>query len=92
MDLKTNGGRDPGRPLKILAFVGSPRNEDSWTWQIMTRSQPGSINHAYWTDRGWFDTEYYTQAPINPWARLMAGHIARKMRRGIRKGNAKPCR
>ena len=23
--------------LKILAFVGSPRNEESWTWKIMTR-------------------------------------------------------
>jgi multimeric flavodoxin WrbA len=60
--------------------------------QNMTRNQPGSINHEYWTEHGWFDTEYYTQVPINPWARMMAGYIARKMRRGIRKGNAKPYR
>jgi multimeric flavodoxin WrbA len=60
--------------------------------QNMTRSQKGSINHQYWTERGWFDKEYYTDVPINPWARMMAGYIARKMRRNIRRGNAKPYR
>jgi hypothetical protein len=25
------------RPLRVLAFVGSPRNEDSWTYKIMCR-------------------------------------------------------
>ncbi len=25
----------PARPLRILAFVGSPRNEESWTYQYM---------------------------------------------------------
>lgn len=24
-----------GRPLKILALIGSPRNEESWTWKII---------------------------------------------------------
>lgn len=60
--------------------------------QNMARSQPDSVNHRYWTDRDWFKKEYYTDVSINPWARMMAGYIARKMRRGIRKGNAKPFR
>lgn len=60
--------------------------------QNMTHSQPDSVNHRYWTERGWFDKEYYTDVPINPWARMMAGYIARKMRRSIRKGNATPVR
>lgn len=60
--------------------------------QNMTRNQPGSVNHQFWTERDWFDKEYYTNVPINPWARMMAAYIARKMRRGIRKGNAKPYR
>ena len=60
--------------------------------QNMARRQPDSVNQHFWADRGWFDKEYYTDVPINPWARMMAGYIARKMRRSIRKGNAKPFR
>lgn len=60
--------------------------------QNMTRSQRNSVNYRYWEERGWLDKEYYTDVPINPLARMMAGYIARKMRRGIRKGNAKPYR
>jgi hypothetical protein len=43
-------------------------------------------------ERDWLDAEYYTDVPVNPFARLMAGYIARKMRKSIRKGNAKPIR
>ncbi len=60
--------------------------------QNMTRGQPGSVNYRYWEERGWLDAEYYTDAPINPLARLMAGYLARKMRRKIRKGNVEPYR
>jgi hypothetical protein len=30
--------------------------------------------------------------PVNPFARMMAGYIARKMRQSSRKGNSKPFR
>ncbi len=60
--------------------------------QNMTRRQKDSVNHAYWTERDWLEAEYYTDVPINPFARAMAGYIARKMRRSIRKGNTKPYR
>ncbi len=60
--------------------------------QNMTRRQKNSVNYAYWEQRNWLDAEYYTDVPINPWARLMAGYIAGKMRKSIRQGNAKPVR
>lgn len=60
--------------------------------QNMTRNQKDSVNYKFWEERNWLDKEFYTDVPINPWARMMAGYIARKMRRGIRKGNAKPYR
>ena len=75
--------------------LGSPKFRHLMNFramQNMTRNQKDSVNHAYWTERGWLDKEYYTDVPINPFARLMAGYIARKMRAGIRKGNQKPYR
>ncbi len=60
--------------------------------QNMTRGQKDSVNYRYWQQRGWLDAEYYTDVRINPVARFMAGYIARKMRRSIRKGNAQPVR
>ena len=60
--------------------------------QNMTLAQKGSVNFRYWQERDWLDAEYYTDVPIKPFARLMAGYIARKMRKSIRKGNAKPYR
>lgn len=60
--------------------------------QIMTRAQKGSVNHAYWQERGWLEADYYTNAPIGSWAKLVANHIARKMRAAIRKGNVEPVR
>ncbi len=60
--------------------------------QHMTRSQKGSVNEQYWQERNWLDAEYYTDVPINPFARMLAGRIARKMRASTRKGNAKPVR
>ena len=60
--------------------------------QNMTRNQQGSVNYRYWEERDWLDAEYYTKVPISPWARMMAGYIARKMRRSIRKGNVQPYR
>lgn len=60
--------------------------------QNMTRSQKGSVNHAYWEKRDWLEANYYTDAPGGFLAKLMAGHIARKMRASIRKGNIQPVR
>ena len=60
--------------------------------QNMTRNQKDSKNYRFWMERNWLDAEYYTDVPVNPLARLMAGYIARKMRKSIRKGNAKPVR
>ena len=60
--------------------------------QNMTRNQKDSKNYRFWMERDWLDAEYYTDVPVNPFARLMAGYIARKMRKSIRKGNAKPIR
>ena len=60
--------------------------------QNMTRGQKNSVNYSYWQQHGWLDAEYYTDAPINPFDRFMAGYIARRMRRTIRKDNAQPVR
>ena len=60
--------------------------------QNMTRNQKDSVNFHYWEAREWLDAEYYTDVPINPFARMMAGYIARKMRKATRKGNLKPIR
>ena len=60
--------------------------------QNMSANQKGSINEKYWQERGWFDAEYYTKVSINPFARMLAGYIARKMRGSTRKGNQQPYR
>lgn len=75
--------------------LGSPKFRHLMNFramQHMTRNQKGSVNQRYWEERGWLDKEYYTDVPINPFARLMAGYIARKMRGSTRKGNQKPYR
>ena len=60
--------------------------------QNMTSNQKGSVNFRYWEERDWLEAEYYTKVKINPLARVMAGYIARKMRKSTRKGNLKPIR
>jgi len=60
--------------------------------QNMTRRQKGTRNYGYWAERDWLDAPYYTDAPINPFARLLAGYISRRMRKAIRKGNVRPHR
>ena len=60
--------------------------------QNMTRNQKGSKNYRYWEDHDWLDANYYTDAPAHPVARMMAGYISKRMRRSIRKGNARPIR
>lgn len=60
--------------------------------QNMTRNQKGSVNEKYWQERGWLDAEFYTDVPLNFFARYMAGRIAKKMRQATRKGNLKPIR
>jgi multimeric flavodoxin WrbA len=60
--------------------------------QNMTHNQKDSVNYRYWQERNWLDAEFYTDVDINPFARLMAGYIARKMRISTRKGNQKPYR
>lgn len=75
--------------------LGSPKFRHLMNFramQNMTRNQKGSINQQYWEERGWMDAEFYTKVPINLFARLMAGYIAKKMRSGVRKGNQKPYR
>jgi multimeric flavodoxin WrbA len=75
--------------------LGSPKFSQLMNFramQNMTRNQKGSKNYHFWAERDWLEAEYYTDVPVNPFARLMAGHIARKMRKSIRKGNAKPIR
>ena len=75
--------------------LGSPKFRHLMNFramQNMTRNQPDSVNLSYWKKHNWMDAEYYTNVPINAFARMMAGYIARKMRKGIRKGNQKPYR
>jgi multimeric flavodoxin WrbA len=75
--------------------LGSPKFAQLMNFramQNMTRNQKESINYRFWEERNWLDAEYYTDVSVNPFARLMAGYIARKMRKSIRKGNAKPFR
>ena len=75
--------------------LGSPKFRHLMNFramQNMSSNQKGSINEKYWQDRGWFDKEYYTDVPINPFARMMAGYIARKMRQSTKKGNQQPYR
>ena len=75
--------------------LGSPKFRHLMNFramQNMSANQQGSINEKYWKERGWFNAEYYTQVPINPFARMLAGYIARKMRLSTRKGNQQPYR
>lgn len=75
--------------------LGSPKLDQLMNFramQNMTRNQKDSKNYRYWEERDWLDAEYYTDAPISPVARFMAGYIAGKMRKAIRKGNVKPFR
>lgn len=75
--------------------LGSPKFRHLMNFramQHMTRGQKDSVNFRYWEERDWLDAEYYTEVPVNPFARLMAGYISRKMRASARKGNAKPVR
>ncbi len=75
--------------------LGSPKFRHLMNFramQNMTRNQKDSVNQKYWIERNWLEAEYYTDVPINPFARMMAGYIARKMRASVRKGNQKPYR
>ena len=75
--------------------LGSPKFRHLMNFvamQNMTRAQKGSVNNAYWTERDWLDARFYTDVPINPFARMMAGYISRKMRKSMRKGNVEPHR
>jgi len=75
--------------------LGSPKFRHLMNFramQNMTYNQKDSVNFRFWQDRDWLEAEYYTKVPINPLARMMAGYIARKMRKSTRKGNQKPYR
>lgn len=75
--------------------LGSPKFRHLMNFramQNMTRNMKDSVNYRYWKEHGWLDKEYYTDVPINVFARLMAGYIAGKMRSSIRKGNQAPYR
>lgn len=60
--------------------------------QHMTRNQPGSVNFDYWEKNGWLDKEFYTDVSINPFARMLAGYIAGKMRQSTKKDSVAPSR
>ena len=75
--------------------LGSPKFRHLMNFvamQNMTRNQKGTKNYTYWEERDWLDARFYTDAPINPFARMLAGYISRKMRRAMRKGNVQPHR
>jgi multimeric flavodoxin WrbA len=75
--------------------LGSPKFRHLMNFramQNMTSNQKNSVNYRYWQERDWLEAEYYTTVNINPFARAMAGYIARKMRSSTRKGNQKPYR
>jgi hypothetical protein len=75
--------------------LGSPKFRHLMNFramQNMTSNQKNSVNFRYWQALNWLDAEYYTKVKINPFARAMAGYIARKMRSSSRKGNQKPFR
>lgn len=75
--------------------LGSPKFRHLMNFramQNMTRNQKDSVNYRYWEERDWLDARFYTDVPINPFARMMAGYISRKMRRAMRKGNIEPHR
>jgi hypothetical protein len=75
--------------------LGSPKFRHLMNFRAMQNmafNQKDSVNYRYWEERGWFDAEYYTKVPMNPFARAMAGYIAGKMRKSTRKGNQKPFR
>jgi len=75
--------------------LGSPKFRHLMNFvamQNMTRAQKGTRNYEYWEERNWLDAPYYTAVPINPFTRMLAGYISRKMRRAMRKGNVEPHR
>ena len=60
--------------------------------QNMTIAKTKTLNYRYWADRGWLDADYYTDAPLNPVARLMVGFIAWRIRNAQKRGKIKPVR
>ncbi len=61
--------------------------------QMMTvSSKKETVNYAYWEEHDWLDKEYYTNAKIGFFPRLVANYVARKMRQSKKKDLVKPLR
>jgi len=60
--------------------------------QNMTRRQEGTRNHEYWTERGWLDADFYTDAPVGFFQYWMARYIGSRIKKAMKKGNVKPVR
>ena len=86
---------EKGAALILMSHLGRPVEGEfnpEFSLAPVAQNLSNHLGRKVRLERDWLDAEYYTDVPVNPFARLMAGYIARKMRKSIRKGNAKPIR
>lgn len=54
--------------------------------------EQGPVDEAYWSERGWFDADWFTATRVPAIANRIAGMVEGKIRAGIAKGTASPYR
>jgi len=60
--------------------------------QNMTRRQEGTRNYEYWEERGWLESDFYTDAPVGFFPYWLARYIGSRIRKAMKKGNVNPVR
>lgn len=52
--------------------------------------EEGPVDAAFWTERGWFDADWFSDRPVPRLGNRIAGMVEKKIRTGIEKGSATP--
>jgi len=54
--------------------------------------EEGPVDAAYWRERGWFEADWFSDAPVPRLPNRVAAMVEKKIRKGIAEGSAKPYR
>ena len=54
--------------------------------------EDGPVDEAYWSERGWFEADWFTSARVPALANRLAAMVEGRIRAGIAKGTASPYR
>lgn len=52
--------------------------------------EEGPVDAAFWSERGWFDADWFNDRPVPKVANRIAAAVEKKIRTGIEKGSAAP--